>query len=172
MMLAGGKSATAKNGTAMAGPYAYVLDPDVSDNATLQDLVAHWQRKRGERRIPLRADIDPVELRKHVGSLVLIECLPEADDFRYRLIGTAITQAYGRDSTGKTVRELYTVSDPEYCEFLLGIYRTVVAQRCLARLSGSLRPVARDYRSFDSLLLPLDRGDGTVGWILNEVLFS
>jgi hypothetical protein len=156
----------------MAEPYAYVLDPDVSDNATLQDLVAHWQRKRGPRRIPLRADIDPVELRKHVGSLVLIECLPEVDDFRYRLIGTSITQAYGRDSTGKTVRELYSTADAEYCAFLLNLYRTVVARQCLARGSGSLRVVGRDYRHFDTLLLPLDRGDGTVGWILNEVLFS
>jgi hypothetical protein len=156
----------------MQNPYAYEIDPDLSDNPSFHALVDHWRRKRGERAMPLRSEIDPVELKAYLGGLVMIECLPEQDDFRYRLIGTRIVQAYGRDSTGKTVRELYTDSDPQYRDFLLDLYRTVVARKAIARGRGSLRPVGRDYRAFDTLLLPLDRGDGTVGWLLNQVAFS
>ena len=43
--------------------------------------------------MPLRKDIDPLELKDHLGSLNIIECLPERDDFRYRLIGTRIAEA-------------------------------------------------------------------------------
>lgn len=156
----------------MAPLFTAVVDPDISDNPRFLELVAYWQAKRGQRALPLRKDIDPLELRQHLGSLNIIECLPGLADFRYRLIGTTIAEAYGRDSTGKTVRELYTVDDPEYCEFLLGIYQEVATRQVIARLHGSLRPVNKTYRSFDSLLLPLGDGEGGVAAILNEVLFS
>jgi hypothetical protein len=156
----------------MTSPFTAVVDPDISDNPRFQDLVAYWQAICGERALPLRRDIDPLQLKQHLGSLNIIECLPGLGDFRYRLIGTNIVAAYGRDSTGKTVREIYAVEDPEYCAFLLGIYHEVATRRVMARLTVNLRPVNKTYRMADSLLLPLDGGDGSVGFILNEVLFS
>jgi hypothetical protein len=156
----------------MASPFSATLDPDISDNPRFQDLVAYWQRKRGARALPLRKEIDPLELRLHLGSLVIIECLPGLEDFRYRLIGTTVVAAYGRDSTGKTVRQLYAVDDPEYCNFLISIYRDVATRQVTARITANLRPVNKNFRQADSLLLPLDGGDGQVGFILNEVLFT
>lgn len=156
----------------MPSPFSHVLDPDISDNPRFQDLVAYWQAKRAGRALPLRKDIDPLELRPHLGSLVIIECLPGLADFRYRLIGTNIVDAYGRDSTGKTVCELYAADDPEYCAFLLQVYAAVATLRVMARLRATLRPVHKQFRLADSLLLPLDGGDGSVRWLLNEVLFS
>jgi hypothetical protein len=156
----------------MTSPFTAVVDPDISDNPRFQDLVAYWQAKCGERALPLRRDIDPLQLKQHLGSLNIIECLPGLGDFRYRLIGTNVVAAYGRDSTGKTVREIYAVEDPEYCAFLLGIYHEVAMRRVMARLTVNLRPVNKTHRMADSLLLPLDGGDGSVGFILNQVLFS
>jgi hypothetical protein len=83
-----------------------------------------------------------------------------------------IAEAYGRDSTGKTVRQLYADEDPEYGEFLLGIYRKVATRRMAARTHVNLRVVNKEYRLADSLLLPLAGADGSVNAILNEVLFS
>jgi hypothetical protein len=156
----------------MASPFTAIIDPDISDNPLFQDLVAYWRRKRGENPLPRRRDIDPLELKQHLGSLNIIECLPGLADFRYRLIGTNIAAAYGRDSTGRTVRALYAESDPEYCDFLLDIYRTVATRQVIARLKVNLRPVDKNYRLADSLLLPLEGDDGTASAILNEVLFS
>jgi len=155
----------------MASPYRSVLNPDLSDNPKFRNLVALWHEKKAGRALPLRRDLDPLGLKDHLGSLNIIECLPDLSDFRYRLIGTRIAEAYGRDSTGKTVRELYAVVDPEYCDFLSGVYRAVATQQAIARITATLRPVNRSHRCADSLLLPLDRGNGTVGFILNEVLF-
>lgn len=155
-----------------SSPYSYQLDPDISDQTVFLELLAYWRAKRGGHDMPLRTDVDPLELKPYLGSLNLIECLPELVDFRYRLIGTNVVAAYGRDSTGKTVRELYGVSDPDYCAFLLEVYRAVATKRTVVRLKATLRPVHREYRLADSLLLPLAGPDGSVGRILNAVLFS
>lgn len=121
--------------------------------------------------MPARNELDPLELRPHIGALVLIECLPGLDDFRYRLIGSSIVEAYGRDSTGATVRELYSQSDPDYRDFLLDLYQTVTTRPVTARGFGTLRPVDREYRRFDTYLLPLAGEGRHPGWILNKVLF-
>jgi hypothetical protein len=156
----------------MASPFSFEPDPDVSDNPSFLELLAYWNEKRGSRTLPLRKEVDPVELQKHLGSLNLIECLPGLTDFRYRLIGTSVVQAYGCDSSGRTVLELYAGSDAEYCDFLLRAYHAVAAGGIIGRIRGTLRPVNKNFRTADSLLLPLDGGDGAVRWILNEVLFD
>ena len=151
--------------------YSYTLDPDISDNPRFLELKAYWDRKRGSRPMPARGDIDPLELRGHLGSLVLIDVLPGMTDFRMRLVGTTIAEAYGRDSTGKTLLDLKP-ADINYWRFCVELYRAVAERKIVARSRGSLRTVGRDYRHFDALLLPLDAGDGTVGRILAEQLFT
>lgn len=153
-------------------PYSFVLHPDVSDCPIFRELVAYWDAKRGDRVLPLRVDIDPTELRAHLPSLIIIECLPGLTDFRFRLIGTEVAQAHGRDGTGKTVRQLYEAADPVFCDFLLRIYREVATHGALGRAGGSMRYVSREHRCADALLLPIAGGDGSVQWILGELLFS
>jgi hypothetical protein len=46
----------------------------------------------------------------------------------------------------------------------------VATRKIIGRSRGTLRPVNKNFRTADSLLLPLDGGDGAVRWILNEVL--
>ncbi len=151
--------------------YSSVLDPDLSDSPRFRDLKAYWDAKRGTRAMPRRADIDPLELRKHLGSLVLIEVLPGMTDFRMRLIGSTIVETLGRDSTGKLLSELKP-ADVNWWRFCDDLYRTVATRAVVARARGNLRMVGRDFRSFDSVLLPLDAGDGTVGMILAEQIFT
>jgi len=156
----------------MSSPFRFEAEADVSDNPSFRKLLAYWQEKRGSRAMPLRKDIDPIEMQEHLGSLNMIECLPGLEDFRYRLVGTNIVQAYGRDSTGKTVRQRYAHIDQEYCDFLLNAYRTVAVREVIGRIRATLRPVNKSFLTADSLLLPLDGGEGAVRWILNEVLFD
>ena len=151
--------------------YSYELDPDISNNKRFAELKAYWDNKRGTRPMPRRADIDPVELRDHLGSLVMIDVLPGAVDFRMRLIGTAIVGFYGRDSTGKLLSELKD-ADPEWWRFCDELYRAVAQHARIARAHGTLRMVGKEYRRFEALLLPLDAGNGDVGLILAEQLFS
>ena len=150
--------------------YSSVLNPDLSDNPRLLDLKTYWDVKRGPRAMPARSDIDPLELRRHMGSLVLVDVLPGMTDFRMRLIGSRIVETLGRDSTGKLLSSL-KAADANWWRFCDGLYRAIARRAVTARARGNLRMVGRDFRTFDSVLLPLDAGDGTVGMILAEQIF-
>jgi hypothetical protein len=71
------------------------------DKPTLRKLQAYWEDKRADRPYPGREDIDPLDLRFIIGSLLLIDIEPEPLRFRYRLFGTEIAQRQGFDMTGK-----------------------------------------------------------------------
>jgi hypothetical protein len=158
--------------TTRIGAYAFTIDPDISDNPRFLELKAYWELKRGARPMPTRAMIDPLDLKAHLGWLILAEMLPDGSDMRWRLIGSNIVDAYGRDSTGKRLSEIGDDMDPDYRRFLVASYRAVVDQAAIVRGHGPLTVVGRAWRRFDAFSLPLDAGDGTVGMVLTEQLMS
>lgn len=80
--------------------YDYRADP------VLGAALAYWRRKRDGRCMPSRRDIDPVEVPTLLPNLQLIEIVA-GGRFRYRLIGTALVEAFGRDYTGQYPDELF-----------------------------------------------------------------
>jgi len=152
--------------------FTCIVDPDPIDDPLLSELKAYWDLKRGARAMPRRADIDPLDLRKHLGNLVMIEVLAGQDDFRYRLIGTHVAAQHGRDSTGKTVRELYAATDRVIFDWSMTVLRNVVAHRRPVRASNRLRMVDRDYTTSDQLHLPLSEDGEAVSMILCESRFA
>ncbi len=79
----------------------------IAGNDTLVSLWRYWTAKRGTRAMPLRKDISPLDIPKLLPNLVLID-RTDAGLFRFRLVGTAVAEAYGFDATGKTVDEAMT----------------------------------------------------------------
>lgn len=151
---------------------SFRIDPD--DLATeMQEVKAYWNAKRGARLMPRRADIDPFELRRHLPYLSLLEVVrPEAElDFRFRLLGTEITGHLGRDSTGKTVREVYTLADPELLRWMLDSCTAVVEKKLPVLAHGTLRAVAKEFISFDTLLLPLSEDGEEVNMLFGRCRF-
>jgi hypothetical protein len=153
------------------GAFSYTVDPDLRDNPKFRDLRAYWDAKRGTRAMPRRADIDPLDLPAHLGWLVIVEVLAGPERFRFRLVGTKVVDAYGRDSTGKTVEQVFR-DDPAGGRFLSELFGAVVERQAAIRARGPIRPTHQILRGSDALLLPLDAGDGTVGMILIEQSFS
>jgi hypothetical protein len=75
----------------------------------LRELGRYWEEKRKARiargleaMLPCRSDIDPVELRRQLGHLVLIDRLP-AGDLVYRLVGIEVAARARADFTGEAV---------------------------------------------------------------------
>lgn len=59
--------------------------------------------------MPQRRDIDPVEIPPRLlPNLQITEVIDGGKRFRYRLVGTAIVNAYGADMTGKFYDELFS----------------------------------------------------------------
>jgi hypothetical protein len=133
---------------------SYVVDPD--DLAPeLREAKDYWIAKRGARELPRRTDIDPVELRLHLPFLSLIEVLDGAKDFRFRLLGTGITETLQRDNTGKTVREVYATAEPDVMHWMLEVYAIAAIRKWPVLWRGTLRVVNKEFIAFESLHLPL-----------------
>jgi hypothetical protein len=132
------------------------------------DLLGYWRTKRGERKMPRRADIDPLDLREHLGNLLLLEIADPIENSRYRLIGTRIVDASGRDSTDKSLGELY--QDP-IRSGLIRMYGTIVAARAPHAGWGRWM-VGSDYLAVGALFLPLSENGETVTMVLAKMKFS
>lgn len=72
----------------------------------LRQLEAYWRTKKGERRAPARADLDPIEVPTLMPHLLLLDVEPGSHRVRFRLMGTAVTNGLGRDLTGRYLDEL------------------------------------------------------------------
>jgi hypothetical protein len=85
-------------------------------------LLDYWEAKRGARAMPRRRDVDPLDMPP--GLLPHLELIELSDGrLRYRLVGTAIVDAMGRDATG---RYLDQVLDGEHLHFIARFLHTVV----------------------------------------------
>jgi hypothetical protein len=65
------------------------------------DLYAYWLSKRGARAMPARGDVNPADIPLLLPHLILVERAGE--QFRYRLVGSAIVRGVGYGITGGIV---------------------------------------------------------------------
>jgi|HigsolmetaAR201D_1030396.scaffolds.fasta_scaffold53529_2 Uncharacterized protein conserved in bacteria len=73
---------------------------------SLRSLHAFWDRCRAGRVMPLRRDIDVLDLRPWLGHLMLIDVIDGGADYRYRVYGSVIASYFNRDLTGRCVSSL------------------------------------------------------------------
>ncbi len=73
----------------------------------LRRLYEYWVEKRGEREMPARVDIDPLDILYIVGNVILVDVI-DGDPLRFhiRLHGTNLAERVGYELTGKMLDEL------------------------------------------------------------------
>lgn len=132
----------------------------------LLQLYAYWDGRRNHRRFPVREDIDPLDLKFILGSLILVDIEPVPLRFRYRLFGSEIARRQGFDMTGK-----YNDQHPwpEFAARVRDVYKGVMenGEPALIRRRGLVGDQPMDHQS---LILPLGRDK--VEMILVGVIFS
>jgi len=106
--------------------------PETAD-ARLNDLYILWDRKRGDRVMPDRADFPPEILRPWLGNLLLID-VGDDGGYRYRLYGSAFVSRFGVEMTKRSIDDL----PPEQSAVIRADYDAVV---------GSRQPLSRRYTS-------------------------
>jgi hypothetical protein len=72
----------------------------------VQEAWNYWIQKRGDRRMPSRKDIDPVEIPRLLSSTALVDVLRDPLDFSFRLLGTAIDNITSKNLRGVRFSEL------------------------------------------------------------------
>lgn len=136
------------------------------DKPALRQLYTYWDTKRADRPYPGREDIDPLDLRFMIGSLLLVDIEPAAPRFRYRLFGTDIAQRQGFDMTGKYLDqhpwpELAAMARQTYIGVMESHKPALIRRRGL---------IGDQYVSHQSLVLPL--GHAMVEMLLIGVVFT
>jgi len=88
------------------------MDEPTGLSATLRPLFRYWVAARGEKHMPARADIDPVEMPiRLLPNLVLVDVVSEPLRFRYRVMGTTVARMLGEDWTGQFLHQIADVHE-------------------------------------------------------------
>jgi hypothetical protein len=145
------------------------LDPKLAfEDGSLAALLDYWSDKRSGRDLPSRGDIDPLELKEHMGNLCLVEVVHAPLRLRYRLVGSNITQAMRRDATGRWFEELYP---PDVRVAYMAIYEWLIAHRRPIRAHGQTVYPDRHLYRYELLNLPLADDDGPINMVLGKLVY-
>jgi len=126
-------------------------------HAVCRELYDYWNRLRGRLPAPQRDAIEPADIRRILGDTFILEkASPTA--YRYRLAGTRLCGAYGREMKGLSFLDFWGKADREPVETLLA----AITDDAAAAVIGVTAHASRERAlSFEMLLLPLaSRGPG------------
>ncbi len=132
----------------------------------LQALVRYWRDKRGQRPIPLRADIDPLEIPRLLSVVLMADVV--VGGARIRLLGSEATNALGHEPRGRMI------TDIDLGEF------TQAWREAFAAAVLSCEPVEAGgmiYRQgvasrADLVLMPLTLGSGSIDQIFGGLIIK
>ncbi len=132
-------------------------------HASLRKLYDYWSSRRGDRSMPTRGDIDPVDLKPLLPFLILIDVVPDPRRYVYRLVGTHEVEMRGSDPTGKPVEEAYYAECADDTIYYLD---RVVRTRQPVLYRGTYQPLATRTQREDVIFLPLSKDGETVNMIM------
>lgn len=72
----------------------------------ISELAEYWDRKRGDRPMPSREDIDPAEIKRLLPNLVISRIERDPLRVKYSLVGTYIAESGGLDFSGYYLDEI------------------------------------------------------------------
>ncbi len=146
--------------------------PATSWHPKIQALYDYWAAIRPrDRRLPGRQHFDPMAIPRLLPDIWLLDVAREPLRLRYRVIGTGIVEALGRELTGAWMDEVHANFGPEAATF--PDYRWVVEERQPHWRRG--RPMFASLldkcTELERILLPLARDGETVDMILSLTVF-
>ena len=135
----------------------------------LRQLYQYWSDKRGERSMPARADLDPLDMRFVIGNVILVDVIAgENLQFRIRVHGTHLSERVRFDLTGKMLDELPHVEFRE------------LTRRSFTKVATTKEPLHahRDLildnrrRNYETIILPLSSDGDRVDMILCALFYD
>jgi len=142
--------------------------PDVMARHPLANrLLAIWNAWRGDRPMPAREEVDPLDMRGLLANIVLLDAVD--GDFRFRLVGEAVNSRYGHGLKGDSLGERLTGAALDET-----LYEH---RRCVDDAAGVLVRNTRDAATLNDqllytrLLLPLSDASGRARHVLGLMEF-
>lgn len=148
-----------------ASPPAPEDRPPLDNDAVLTALHSYWGHQRRDRAVPDRRDLDPVDIGAGLlPNVALVDVVDGGARFRNRLVGTAIVERWGFETTGRFLDEIMT--DGDYREFIHGLYRDACRHRAPVYSSSLFRWDVGTHMVTRRLYLPLTYGGDEIAMIL------
>jgi hypothetical protein len=136
---------------------------------SLQRLYDYWLEKRGDRLMPSRAEIDPLDMRFVIGNLIMIDVIEgQPPQFRIRLHGTHLSERVRFDLTGKMLDEM---PQAEFRELTRQSFTKVVTTKQPLHARRD-RVLDNRRRSYETIILPLSSDGERVDRILCGLLYD
>jgi hypothetical protein len=143
-----------------AGP-----NSDEPRHPDLLRLLDYWRNKRGARRFPRRADLDPVDFSFMLERIALTEVHEDPRRYRLRLVGSWWAQLSGVELTGTWVEDW---PHANLRQLTIDTYEALIAARaplCARRDAW----VDEKRLSYEILLLPLSEDDARISMIMTAI---
>ena len=140
-----------------------MIPPAEIQSPLVRALFAYWDRIRVGRFAPKWSDVQPGDIKSLLPYLIVGQVRTNPFDFQYRIVGTAVVEAFGFDFTWETLRSPLPGSDaPSW----LGLYRQFVERRTpsfgqyrmplslteMQRVDVGIFPLSSDGVSVDRLI--------------------
>jgi hypothetical protein len=124
--------------------------------------LAYWEKIRGGRAMPSRADFDPCAIAPILPFVFLVDVLREPMDFQFRLLGTEIDLIVERNYRGVRFSELahMAAGNPVFDEYAAVVKSArpmqsqvayVGSNRYVRRLKHALMPMSASGRDVDMI---------------------
>jgi hypothetical protein len=130
-----------------------IISPDDCSSKRVLALHDYWQRVRGDRPMPRREDIDPLEIWSLLPYVHVTEWHTNPDRVFIRITGTEIVATAGVEMGGRWLSEMHP--NEEDLEQIMALYHRVVATRVpiFGRTDGTTLRLGVEF--FEWVLCPL-----------------
>ena len=154
----------------LAGSVHDAHDQEAPTDPIVSSIYRYWDGKRGGRRMPSRADIDPAGLRRNISNVILYDVVEVGRLYRVRLVGGAIVEFYGVNTTGAWAGASMS---PEAAAQMIDILTGVVINKAPCFRAGRAHwHRDKSYRMFEACFLPLSPDGERVDKILGGIAFD
>jgi len=149
--------------------YTSITAPTIDDVAGLGDLselLSLWLKRREAGGLPARASFDPLDMRKFLGRIVILDVLSAPQRFRFRLVGTDWVTRFGFDPTNTFVEDFPRVQSRAFIKDIMSqvalervplmVRRSVIIEGQYFRYGMLLLPLASDGNAVDMIMIGFD----------------
>jgi hypothetical protein len=134
-------------------------------SADLRRLLAYWERRRGERPMPSRSDIDPIDLKFMLDRIALTEVHENPRRYRLRLVGGFWHRLLGFEATGMWLQDWPHAGQKA---MTVSFYGALIAGR-VPRFTRRDGVVDDQVLSYEIMLLPLSDDGERISMIVTGI---
>jgi hypothetical protein len=133
-------------------------------HASIRALYAYWLALSTGRAAPARSEIDPKAIARELGDLFILD--GDAESFAFRLAGSRLVHAMGRDVTGTAFLSIFDGPSLKTAHAMLDCVAHEVEPVLIGVRDAGLAPASakpKPASPFDQLARTFRRAEGTAG---------